>query len=386
MKCNKRIYASVDLDAVKFNLESMKKNIDEKTMIMAVVKTDGYGHGANAVAKATEGIDYLWGYAVATDEEAFILRREGIKKPILVLGYTFEESYEEIVRLDIRPVVFKEDMARELSDEAVRQGRTVYFHLGVDTGMGRIGVFPDESSVALVKKIAALPNVVMEGIFTHFSKADTPEKEHTDGQIEKFSSYIKLLHENGVDFRLHHCSNSAGIVEIRKANMDMVRAGITLYGLWPSDDVKRNIALKPVLALKSHIVYIKKVSPGTEIGYGGTWKAERTSRIATLPVGYGDGYPRGLSNRGFVLIRGKRAPVTGRVCMDQVMVDVTDIPEAEEYDEVTLIGRDGDDEITMEELGTLSGRFNYEIACCINKRVPRVYMENGVAVSEMNYF
>lgn len=386
MKSNKRIYASVDLDAVKFNLESMKKNIDEKTMIMAVVKTDGYGHGATAIARATQDIDYLWGYAVATDEEAFILRHNGITKPILVLGYTFEESYEEIVRQDIRPVVFKEDMARELSAEAVRQGRKVYFHLGVDTGMGRIGVFPDESSVELVKKIALLPNVVMEGIFTHFSKADMKDKRHTDGQIERFSNYIRLLHENGVDFKLHHCSNSAGIVEIRNANMDMVRAGITLYGLWPSDEVERKIALRPVLALKSHIVYIKKVDPGTEIGYGGTWKAERPSRIATLPVGYGDGYPRGLSNKGYVIIRGRRAPITGRVCMDQVMVDVTDIPDAAEYDEVTLIGRDGSDEITMDELGDISGRFNYEIACCINKRVPRVYMKDGQPVSEMNYF
>ena len=386
MRSNKRIYAAVDLDAVRINLENMKKHVDEGTKLLAVVKTDGYGHGATAIAKATEDIEYLWGYAVATDEEALILRHNGIKKPILVLGYTFEESYEDIVRNDIRPVVFKEDMARELSAEAVKQGRKVYFHLGVDTGMGRIGVTPDESSVELVKKISALPNVVMEGIFTHFSKADMKDKSYTDIQLSKFSAYIELLKKNGVEFMIHHCSNSAGIVEIRKANLDMVRAGIILYGLWPSDEVQKEIELRPVLALKSHIVYIKEVPEGTQISYGGTWKAGRPSRIATLPVGYGDGYPRGLSNKGYVLIRGKRAPIAGRVCMDQVMVDVTDIPEASEYDEVTLIGEDGNGKITMEELGSLSGRFNYEIACCINKRVPRVYFRNGEAISEMNYF
>ena len=386
MKSNNRIYAAVDLDAIRFNLESMKKNIAPETLMMAVIKTDGYGHGANAVAKAIEDVDYLWGFAVATDEEALILRHNGITKPILVLGYTFEESYRDIVKNEIRPVVFKEDMARELSAEAVRQEKNVYFHLGVDTGMGRIGVAPDESSLELVKKISSLPNVVMEGVFTHFAKADMTDKAYTYLQIDRFTEYIDLLHANGVDFSLHHCSNSAGIVEIKKANMDMVRAGITLYGMWPSDEVEHTIELHPALALKSHIVYIKEVAPGTEISYGGTWKAETESRIATLPVGYGDGYPRGLSNKGYVLIRGKKAPIRGRVCMDQVMVDVTGIPEACEYDEVTLVGRDGDEEITMEQLGDLSGRFNYELACCITKRVPRVYYRNGMVVSDMNNF
>ena len=359
MNKNSRLYASVDLDAIRFNLDSMKSNIDKETEIMAVVKTDGYGHGAEAIACEIESIDYLWGFAVATDEEAVLLRKHGIKKPILVLGYTFAESYENIVKYEIRPVVFKEDMARELSDEAVKQGKTVYFHLGVDTGMGRIGVFPDRSSIDLVKRISELPNVKMEGIFTHFSKADMTDKEPTDIQIRKFTEYIDILKDAGVSFEFRHCSNSAGIVEIRKANMDIARAGITLYGLWPSNEVRKNIELKPALALKSHIVYIKEVAAGTEIGYGGTWKAQRVSRIATLPVGYGDGYPRMLSNKGYVLIHGKKSPIVGRVCMDQVMTDVTDIPEAREYDEVTLIGRDGREEITMEMLGDLSGRFNY---------------------------
>ena len=383
---NCRVCLNIDLDAIRFNMESMHRNIKQGTKMLAVVKADAYGHGAVAVSRELEDLEYLWGYAVATDEEAIILRNNGIEKPILVLGYTFPEGYEDIVANDIRPVVFKEDMARQLSDEAVRQGRRVYVHLAVETGMGRIGVEADESSVELVQEIAKMPNIVMEGIFTHFSKADQRDKIPTYEQIDKFNSYVELLHANGVDFWLRHTSNSAGIVEIREANMDMVRAGITLYGLWPSRDVKRDIELRPALALKSHIVYIKEVPQGYEVGYGGTWRSRRESRIATVPIGYGDGYPRGLSNRGYVLIRGKRAPIAGRVCMDQVMVDVTNIPDACDYDEVTLIGRDGEEEITMESLANMFGGFNYEIPCCFTKRIPRVYYRDGVPVASMNYF
>ena len=386
MKENKRLYLKIDLDAIRFNMESMHRNLKPGTKMLAVVKTDAYGHGAVAVAKEIENIDYLWGFAVATDEEALILRHNDIRKPILVLGYTFPESYEDIIANDIRPVVFKEDMARELSEEAVRQGRRVYVHIAVETGMGRIGVEADKSSVELIKTVAGLRNLVLEGIFTHFSKADMKDKMPTYEQIKKFNAYVELLHGEGIDFWLKHSSNSAGIVEIREANMDMVRAGITLYGLWPSKEVKQNIELRPALALKSHIVYIKDVPPGYEVGYGGTWKARRPSRIATIPAGYGDGYPRALSNRGYVLIRGKRAPIAGRVCMDQVMVDITNIPEACDYDEVTLIGRDGEEEITVEHLANMYGGFNYEIVSCFTKRVPRVYYRNGEPVATMNYF
>ncbi|MBQ9360316.1 MAG: alanine racemase [Lachnospiraceae bacterium] len=386
MKENKRLYLRIDLDAIRFNMESMHRNLKPGTKMLAVVKTDAYGHGAVAVAREIEDLDYLWGFAVATDEEALILRHNDIRKPILVLGYTFPESYEDIIANDIRPVVFKEDMARELSEEAVRQGRRVYVHIAVETGMGRIGVEADKSSVELIKTVAGLRNLVLEGIFTHFSKADMKDKMPTYEQIKKFNAYVELLHDEGIDFWLKHSSNSAGIVEIREANMDMVRAGITLYGLWPSKEVKQNIELRPALALKSHIVYIKDVPPGYEVGYGGTWKARRPSRIATIPAGYGDGYPRALSNRGYVLIRGKRAPIAGRVCMDQVMVDITNIPEACDYDEVTLIGRDGEEEITVEHLANMYGGFNYEIVSCFTKRVPRVYYKNGEPVATMNYF
>lgn len=385
MKENKRLQLQIDLDAIRFNMESMQKRLRRGTKMLAVVKADAYGHGAAAVSRELEDLEFLWGFAVATDEEAMTLRNSGIEKPILVLGYTFPESYEDIIANDIRPVIFKEDMARGLSEEAVRQGRRVYCHLAVETGMGRIGVEADESSVELVQEIAAMPNLVLEGIFTHFAKADQRDKIPTYEQIEKFNKYFELLHREGVDFWLRHSSNSAGILEIREANMDMVRAGISMYGLWPSRDVKHDIELRPALALKSHIVYIKEVPPGYEVGYGGSWRSRRESRIATIPVGYGDGYPRALSNRGYVLIRGKRAPIAGRVCMDQMMVDITNIPDAEDYDEVTLIGRDGEEEITVESLANIYGGFNYEIVCCFTKRVPRIYYRDGgpVEISEL---
>lgn len=368
-----RVRADINLDNAVFNMESMHSNIAPGTKMMAVIKTDGYGHGAAAIAERLEGLDYLFGFAVATADEAVALRKAGIAKPILILGFTFPESYEDIVRYDIRPAVFKYDMAKALSDEAVRQGKTVHFHIKTDTGMGRIGVDRSDASIDVVKKIASLANVRMEGIFTHFAKADMTDKEPTFEQISRFRNYIEVLEQNGVSFDIHHCSNSAGIIRFPEANMDMVRAGITLYGLWPSDETPQDIiALKPMMELKSHIAYIKKVEKGQQISYGGTYEAKEERLIATIPVGYGDGYPRSLSGKGYVLIRGQRAYITGRVCMDQFMVDVTDIEGVSELDEVTLIGCDGSETITMELLGDMSGRFNYELACDIGARVPRV--------------
>ncbi|MDD3414063.1 MAG: alanine racemase [Lachnospiraceae bacterium] len=382
-----RVYASVNLDAIKSNLEQMKSNIKKDTMITAVIKTDGYGHGAVPIAHEIEECPYLYGFAVATIEEAVILRKSGIKKPIIILGFTFPDAYKDIVTYDIRPAVFKEDMARELSMEAAKQHKTVHFHLKVDTGMSRIGMMPEESSIPLVQIMKNLPGVEIEGIFTHFAKADMMDKGPTDIQIQKFTSFIQKLENAGIRIPIHHCSNSAGIVEIPDANMDMVRAGITLYGLWPSDEVKQDIiSLTPVLELKSHIVYIKEIEPGTQVSYGGTYQATNKRRIATIPVGYGDGYPRSLSGKGYVLIKGKKAPILGRVCMDQFMVDVTDIQEAEEFMEVTLIGKDENEILSMEEIGIISGRFNYELACDLGKRIPRVYLKNGKEVKTKDYF
>lgn len=374
MKKHRRIYAEIDLDAIEENIEHMKANIAPSTEIIAVIKADGYGHGAVPIAHVIEKKDYLWGFAVATAQEAYELREHQIHKPILILGYTFEEEYETFVKQKIRPVVFQYEMAKAMSDAAVKLGDTMIVHLAVDTGMTRIG-FPDRrESLEVIQKIQALPGLEIEGVFTHFARADEADKSAAMGQLKRYLGFVQMLRKEGVHIPLEHCSNSAGILEIPSANLDAVRAGIAMYGIYPSDEVSRlSVPLKPAMSLKSHIVYMKDVEKGVPVSYGGTYVTKRTTRIATIPVGYGDGYPRSLSNLGYVLIHGKRAPILGRVCMDQFMVDVTDIPEAGELDEVVLMGSSQDAFLGVEELGELSGRFPYEFVCCIGKRVPRIY-------------
>lgn len=383
-----RVYAAVDLDAICYNMEHMHANLKPGTRMIGVIKTDGYGHGAVPIGRELEKLDYVFGYAVATAEEALILRHAGLTKPILILGYTFPYCYEELIRQEVRPAVFRQDSIDELAACAARLHRTVKVHIKVDTGMTRVGIRPDESGLAFVDKVLHTEGIELEGIFTHFARADETDKSCARKQLDRFREFIRQI-EGTFDYSIpvKHCSNSAGIVELPEANMDVVRAGITLYGLWPSDEVSRDIVpLKPALTLKSHIVYIKEVDEGVAISYGGTYVTPKKMRVATIPVGYGDGYPRGLSNKGYVLIRGKKAPILGRVCMDQFMVSVEDIPNAQEGDEVTLIGADGAEQITMEELGKLSGRFNYELACDLGKRIPRVYMKDGVIVSSKDYY
>lgn len=376
-----RVWAEIDLNAVRFNIESIKNNISQDTKIIAVIKTDGYGHGAVPIAKMLENDDRVWGYAVATAQEAAELRNNQLKKPILILGYTFPSAYEELIKDEIRPTVFTLEMAAALSQEAVRTGKCCKIHIKIDTGMTRIGMQPDSAAIALIRQISELENIEIEGIFTHFARADEADKTRAYEQLNKFKDFIEQL-ETVTDIKIpiKHCSNSAGIAEMPKANMDAVRAGIILYGLWPSDEVKEGgkIELSPCLSLKSRIVYVKTVPAGQEISYGGTYTTERDTRVATICIGYGDGYPRSLSNKGYVLLNGQRAPILGRICMDQFMVDVTDIKgEVQTGSIVTLLGRDGIEEITMEALGALSGRFNYELACDLGKRIPRVYKTNA---------
>ena len=378
MKMHSRIQAEIDLDAMTYNLEHIKKNLVPGTQVIAVLKADGYGHGAVPLARRIQKDPEIWGIAVATVEEGEELRNAGITKPILILGYTYQEDYQKIAKLDFRPAVFKLSMAKELSKAALEAGKTLKIHIKIDTGMTRIGYRDVKKDVPEILEISKLPGLEIEGIFTHFARADEADKTPALVQYEKFQEFIRALEQEGLHIPMKHCSNSAGIIRMQEANLDAVRAGIILYGLYPSKEVEREpVPLKPLMSLRSHIAYIKTVEPGVEISYGGIFTTVRETRVATIPVGYADGYPRGLSNKGSVLIRGKRAPILGRVCMDQFMVDVTDIPEAEELDQVTLLGKDGEDCITMEELGELSGRFNYEFACCISKRVPRVYLESG---------
>ena len=382
-----RVRAVIDLDAILYNMNSMHQNISEDTKIMAVIKADGYGHGAAEVAECIEHLDYLAGYAVATVEEGLILRNHGIKKPILILGYAFPDQYDELIAADMRPTVFTREMAQELSQAAGEMGVDCPIHFAVDTGMSRIGYQVTEEAADEMAQIARLPHIMVEGIFTHFARADEADKTSAKEQFALFEKMISMLEERGIRIPVKHCSNSAGIVELKEANMDMVRAGITLYGLWPSEEVRRDIIdLKPALSLITHVAYVKDLEAGRAISYGGTYVTKRPSRIATIPVGYADGYARGLSNKGAVLIHGKRAPICGRVCMDQFMVDVTDIPEIKMGDEVILIGSAGEETITMEEVGELSGRFNYEFVCNLGKRIPRVFRRNGKIIARKDHF
>ena len=387
MKKFDRVKAVVSLDAIAHNFKEMKKNIAEGTKIVAVIKADGYGHGAEAIARLIGDYEYIWGFATATPEEALQLREAGIEKPILILGIVFEEYYKELIAHEVRMTVCEYEMAVALSEEAVRQGRKVHIHIGLDTGMSRIGFADVPESVETIKKIAALPNVEIEGMFTHFARADETDRSPAITQLNRYLAFAELLEKAGVEIPMKHCSNSAGIIRVPEANLNVVRAGITIYGIYPSEEVERDIVkLIPAMELKSHVSYVKNVERGTAVSYGGTFVTERFTRMATIPVGYADGYPRQLSNKGWVLIHGKKAPILGRVCMDQFMVDVTDIPEVKAGDEVTLMGRDGDEFISVETLGDISGRFSYEFVCEISKRVPRVYIKDGKECGEEESF
>ena len=383
-----RVWAEVDLDAIWENMVHMKENIAENTKILAVIKTDGYGHGGVPIAKMLEQLDFMFGYAAATYEEAHVLREAGVKKPILILGYTFPYCYEELIREEIRPAVYRRDTVEELAAAAAKVGQKAKVHIKVDTGMGRIGITPDEEGLEFVRFLIEHPELEVEGIFTHFAKSDEADKTSANHQLELFQNFIdKIQTELGITIPVKHCSNSAAILEMPQANMDMVRAGITTYGLYPSEEVSKDIVpLRAAMSLYSHIVYCKMIHAGQSVSYGGLFTAQKDTRVATIPVGYGDGYPRSLSGRGYVLIHGKRAPILGRVCMDQFMVDISEIPEAMDGDKVTLLGMDGTERITAEELGELSGRFNYEFVCDLGKRIPRVYRQHGEITEVRDYF
>ncbi|MCD8300621.1 MAG: alanine racemase [Clostridiales bacterium] len=375
-----RICAEIDLDNFDHNLNEIERLISPGTKICAVIKADGYGHGAAALAEIMEQRNSVWGYAVATVEEAMALHRAGLKKPILILGYVFDEDLDTVIGMNIRMTVFTAEMAREISLAAQKEGKNVRIHIKLDTGMSRIGFQCTGEAVKEIAEIAAMPNIYIEGIYTHFARADETDKNFSLGQAEMFTKMVGALRDEGVTADFLHMANSAAIIDLPRYDLDMVRAGIILYGLWPSDEVQKDrIDLMPLMTLKSHIIHVKTLEEGRSVSYGGTYHVEGTKTIATIPVGYADGYPRSLSNIGYVLIRGKKAPICGRVCMDQFMVDVTEIEDVMPGDEVILLGRDGGEEITMDILGELSGRFNYELACDVGKRVPRVYVRRGKA-------
>lgn len=368
-----RCYAEISLEAIGHNIREVKKRLPEGVKLLGVVKANAYGHGAVPVASYLENqVDY---FATATIEEAVELRENGISAPILILGYVSPSQYGDLVEYDITQTIDSYAQALALEKEAARQNRKAKAHLAVDTGMTRIGFQVTEHDADEAAKIADLPHIELEGMFTHFSCADQEDKTYCSMQMEKYDKMTALLAERGVTIPLRHICNSAGIMEFDDHRFEMVRSGIITYGIYPSEKVKKErLDLIPALSWKSHVIHVKEVGPGIGVSYGATYVTEKPmTRIATVSAGYADGYPRALSNQGCVLIHGKKAPIIGRICMDQMMVDVTDIPDVQVEDVVTLVGTDGDETIMIEEIANPAARFDYEMLCDISSRVTRVY-------------
>lgn len=380
-----RVYADIRLDIICDNVDRLMALTPSGTKALAVVKADGYGHGDIAVAKAV--YDKVYGYAVATLDEAVNLRENGIDKPILILGFVNTDEYTTLVKYNVAATIFDYETAKELDMIAKELNKTAICHIKVDTGMRRIGLEPNLSGATVIQKIVALENIKAQGIFTHFATADEKNKYQADKQFEKFSNFIEYLHGQGIDFEIQHCANSAAVIDMPYTYKDMVRLGIAMYGMYPSDEVEQsNVDLRPALELKSHVTMVKCVEAGQKISYGGTFETTKQTILATVSVGYGDGYPRSLSSKGYVLIHGKKAPIVGRVCMDQLMVDVTEIEHVKRNDIVILIGKDGNEVITIEEIAKLAGTFNYEFVCDLNKRIPRNYYMNEKYIGSHDYF
>ena len=374
-------YARIDLDRITANFQAIQEKAG--VPVMAVVKADAYGHGAIPVARALEKHCAFFG--VSSMQEALELRRADLQKPILILGHTPPAVFADAVSQGIRPTIFSYEDAELLSKEAVRQGKAAPFHFAVDTGMSRIGFQVSEEAADICAKIASLPGLVPEGLFSHFATADSADLSQAQKQGELFNQFDGLLRENGVNVAIRHLDNSAGIMNFDK-HYDMVRAGIVIYGLYPSDEVSTDLLkLQPALSWHSRISHIKELPAGRAISYGGTYVTEKPTTVATIPVGYADGYRRNLSSRFYVLIRGEKAPVLGRVCMDQMMVDVTNIPNAQVGDEVVLVGQSGNEQISVEEIAAAGDSFNYEFVCNISRRVPRQYYQDGKLEHSVHY-
>lgn len=379
-----RIEADIDLSAIRRNVMTMKNCIPEGKKLLAVIKANAYGHGAIEVANTLEDLaDY---YGVACIDEAIELRNAGIEKPILILGVTDESLFEEIIKYDITQTIFTVGQAEALSKAAEHVGKVGKLHIKIDTGMNRIGFACKRESVSDIIMISKLPNLNMEGIFTHYYKADEYDKSAAYKQLEDYTGMIKWLEGEGITFAIRHISNSAGIMEMPNDIYDMVRSGISTYGLYPSEEMdKEACVLYPAMEFKSHVIHVKTVKKGETVGYGGTYTLPADKRIATVGVGYADGYPRALSNQGRMLVHGQYAPIVGRVCMDQTMIDVSHIPNVETGDEVVLVGKQGENRLSVEELAGMSASFNYEFVCDVNRRVPRVFYQGGKVVGVKNY-
>lgn len=373
-----RTYAKISIDAIENNLNELKSKLNTGVLTLAIVKADAYGHGAVGVSKAIqEKVDY---FGIAELMEAVELREAGVEKPILVLSYTSPYLYETLIKNELTQTIFNYDDAVELSKAAVRLNKIARVHIAVDTGMSRIGFFCNAESVEIVKRINDLPNLYIEGIFSHYACADCEDRSTTQRQTQIFKDFIKSLEDRGMYIPIKHLSNSAGILTCDE-QFDMVRMGIVLYGLYPDAFVDDgSISLQPAMKIVSHVIHVKEVPEGSGVSYGHTYFTKGKTRIATVCIGYADGFSRTLSNIGRVLINGKFAKIIGRVCMDQLMVDVTDLPDVKVGDEVTILGKDGENEITAEEIAKLTDTINYEVICQFQKRVTILQYKNGERV------
>ena len=378
-------WAEINLDNLASNMRKIRRLAKDSAQVTAVIKADGYGHGAKYIAQTLleNGADR---FAVAALDEALELRKFGITVPILVLGYTQPERAKAVVANDIEQAVYSYELAKGLSMEAVKQNKKVKVHIKLDTGMGRIGLRADESSIESIKEIYELPNMIIEGMFTHFAIADEKDKGYTKEQFSKFMWVSNRLEQEGIKIRLKHCGNSATIIDLPDMHLDMVRAGIILYGLAPSEDVELNrIKLEQVMSLKARITHVKEINSGESVSYGRKFIASGKTKIASLPLGYADGYTRMLTGKAEALVDGVRVPVIGRICMDQCMIDVTGIEDVKVGDEVVLFGKQKNSFISIDEVAEKLGTINYEVVCMIGKRIPRIYLKGKKVTQILNF-
>ncbi len=382
---DKRTWAEVDLDAIAHNIKEIRKITNPNAQIMAVVKADAYGHGFLEVTKTLleNGADRL---AVAVLQEGKQLRSRGVKVPILILGASSEESVEDLINFDITPSVFAFDFAKALSYEAERKEKVTKIHIKIDTGMSRIGFLAGENNEEIVEeilKISKLPYIEIEGIFSHFATSDEYDKTYTLLQYDRFMDVCNKLEEKGLHISIRHICNSAGIMMYPEMHLDMVRPGVILYGMYPSNEVdKSRLDLIPAMTLKSTITHIKEVEAGRGVSYGKEYITDKRTKIATVPIGYADGYLRKLAKEGKMIVRGMKVPVIGRICMDQCMIDVTNVHNIDKGDEVIIFGREG---VTVDDLAHWLDTINYEVSCVIGRRIPRIYTKEGKAVKVLNY-
>ena len=387
----KRTWSEINLDAIEHNFLQIKNMIKSTCKIMSVVKADAYGHGAEMVARRLDKMGTDW-FAVSNLEEALQLRQCGIKKPILILGYTPPEHIAAVVYNDFTQTIFSEEYAFLLSEEALKLNLTVKVHIKIDTGMSRLGFvyqdkIKDNEIVEDIINTCNIKNFNIDGIYTHFSCADMPgEDDFTLQQYNLFSDLIKKLEKRGINFNIKHCSNSAATLRFKEMNLDMVRPGIILYGLYPSEDLKGIGSFIPAMQLKSVVSMLKNIDENVSVSYGKTFTTKNKTKLATVPIGYADGYPRLMSNKGEMIVKGQKVKVVGRVCMDQTVVDVTNVDKIKEDDIITVFGVDNKESISAEEISEVSGTINYETVCLIGKRVPRVYFRKNKIIDTLNYF